>query len=109
MLFTILIILVVLWFLGYAPFGGIHIPNTAIFSINNHTITLLNILILLAVLWAISILPSPFRVIASILLLFWALSVVGILAIAGLSNILLIVIIVGFAFYAFQETVNHRN
>lgn len=109
MLFTILIILVVLWFLGYAPFGGVHVPNTVLFSINNHAITLLNVLIVLAVGWAISILPSPFREIASVLLLFWVLSVVGILAIAGLSNILLIVIIVGFAFYAFQETVHRRN
>lgn len=99
MLFAILIILIGLWFLGYVPIGGVHIPNTVLTSVNNHPITLWNVLILFAVLWAISILPSPFREIASVLLLFWVLSVGGILAIAGLSNILLIAIIVGFGFY----------
>lgn len=102
MLVAILLILVVLWFFGYMPLGGIHIPNTVLFSINNHPITLWNVLILLAVGWAISILPTPFREIASVLLLFWVLSVIGILAIAGLSNILIIAIIVGFAFYIFS-------
>src|SRR3989344_2278417 len=102
MLFTILIILIVLWFFGYAPLEGIHVPNIILFSINNHQITLWNVLILLAVGWAISILQRPFREIASVLLVFWVLSVVGILAIAGLSNILIIAIILGFAFYIFS-------
>src|SRR3989344_7259906 len=104
MLFTILIILIVLWFFGYAPLEGIHVPNTVLFSINNHQITLWNVLILLAVGWAISILPRPFREIASVLLLLWVLSVIGILAIAGLSNILIIAIIVGVGFYMLQGT-----
>jgi len=102
MLFTILIILIGLWFLNYAPINGVDIPNTVLFSINNHQITLWNVLILLAVGWAISILPRPFREIASVLLLLWVLSVIGILAIAGLSNILIIAIILGFAFYIFS-------
>lgn len=106
MLFVILVILVGLWFLGYAPISGVHIPNTVLFSINNHQITLWNVLIVFAVGWAISILPRPFREIASLLLLFWVLSVVGILAIAGLSNILLIAIILGFGIYALQGTLN---
>lgn len=110
MLFTILIILIVLWFLGYPPLQGINIPNIVLFSVNNHPITLWNVLILLAIGWAISVLPRPFREIASVLLLFWVLSVVGILAIAGLSNILVIAIIVGFAFYVFQGTpLRNRN
>ncbi len=102
MLFTILIILIVLWFFGYVPIGNVHVPNAVLFSINNHLITLWNVLILLAVGWAIGILPRPFREIASVLLLFWVLSVIGILAIAGLSNILLIAIILGFAYYIFS-------
>lgn len=102
MLFAILIVLIVLWFFGYMPIGGIRVPNVVLFSINNHQITLWNVLILFAVGWVISILPSPFREIASVLLLLWVLSVVGILAIAGLSNILIIAIILGFAFYIFS-------
>ena len=94
MLIAIVIILVILWFLGYAPISGISIPNLVLFSINNHPITLWNILILLVIGWAIGILPRPFQTVASILLLLWILSVLGILAIAGLSNIIVLIIIV---------------
>jgi len=92
------------------PLQGINIPNIVLFSVNNHPITLWNVLILLAIGWAISVLPRPFREIASVLLLFWVLSVVGIFAIAGLPNILVIAIIVGFAIYVFQGTsIRNRN
>ncbi len=95
MLVAIIIILVILWFLGYAPLSGIAIPNIVLFSINNHPVTLWEILILVVIGWAIGILPRPFQTIASILLVLWVLSVLGILAIAGLSNIIVLVIIVG--------------
>lgn len=95
MLKAILIILIILWFLGYAPLSGISIPNMALFSINNHLVTLWEILILAVISWAIGILPRPFQTIASVLLILWILSVLGILAIAGLSNIIVLVIIVG--------------
>lgn len=95
MLIAIVIILIILWFLGYVPITGISIPNTALFVINNHPVTLLEILILLVIVWAIGILPRPFQMVASVLLVLWVLSVLGILAIAGLSNIIVLVIIIG--------------
>ncbi len=95
MLIAIVIILIVLWLLGYAPVTGISIPNIVLFTINNHPVTLWEILILAVIAWAIGILPRPFQSVASILLLLWVLSVLGILAIAGLSNIIVLVIIVG--------------
>jgi hypothetical protein len=95
MIIAIVIILIILWFLGYAPISGISIPNFVLFTINNHPVTLWEILILLVVGWAIGILPRPLQAIASVLLLLWVLSVLGILAIAGLSNIIVLVIIVG--------------
>lgn len=95
MLIAIVFVLVILWFLGYMPLSGISIPNYALFAINGHTVTLWEILILLVIGWAISILPRPLQAIASILLLLWILSVLGIFAIAGLPNIIVIVIIVG--------------
>jgi hypothetical protein len=94
MVIAIVIILAILWFIGYIPISGISIPNLVLFTINNHPITLWNILILLVVGWAISILPRPFQAVASILLLLWILSVLGIFAIAGLSSIIVLVIIV---------------
>lgn len=95
MIIAIVIILIVLWFLGYAPISGISIPNVVLFNINNHAVTLWELLILGAVAWAISILPRPFQIAGSVLLLLWVLSVLGILAIGGLSNIIVLVIIVG--------------
>ncbi len=95
MIIAIIIILAILWILGYAPLAGISIPNITLFSINNHAITLWEILILMVIGWAIGILPRPFQAIASILLLLWILSVLGILAIAGLSNLIVLVIIIG--------------
>ncbi len=89
MLVAIVLILLVLWFLG------ISIPDVILFSINNHPITLWNILILGVICWAIGILPRPFQIIASILLVLWVLSVLGILAISGLSNIIVLAIIIG--------------
>ncbi len=95
MLTTIVIILVILWFLGYVSLPGIPIPNIILFSINNHSITLWEIFILAVIGWAIGILPRPLQTIASVLLLLWVLSVLGILAIAGLPSIIVLVIIVG--------------
>jgi hypothetical protein len=95
MLIAIVVILVVLWFLGYVPLSGLAIPNISLFTINSHIITLWELLILIAVIWAIGILPRPLQMIASVLLLVWILSVLGILAIAGLPNIIVLVIIVG--------------
>ncbi len=95
MLPAIVIILILLWLLGYAPITGIYIPNIVLFSLNNHLVTLWEILILAAVGWAIGLLPRPFQAIASVLLFLWVLSVLGILAIAGLSDIIILLIIVG--------------
>jgi len=95
MIIAIVIILIILWFLGYAPISGISIPNLVLVTINNHPVTLWEILILAMIGWAIGILPRPFQAIASVLLLLWVLSVLNILAIAGLSNIIVLVIIVG--------------
>jgi hypothetical protein len=95
MIIAIVIILAVLWFLGYFSISGLSIPNFVLFTINNHPVTLWEILILLVVGWAIGILPRPFQAIAGILLLLWILSVLGIFAIAGLSSIIVLVIIVG--------------
>lgn len=94
MLIAIVTILIILWFLGYTPLLGITIPNLVLFTINNHPITLWEILILAVIGWAIGLLPRTFQTIASVLLLLWVLSILGILAIGGLSNLIVLVIIV---------------
>lgn len=95
MILLIVIILIILWLLGYAPISGFNIPDITLFAINGYPITLWNILTLAVIGWAISILTSPFREIASVILILWILSVIGILAISGLPSILVITIIIG--------------
>lgn len=94
MLIAIVVILAILWLLGYAPISGISIPNISLFSINNHLVTLWEVLILAVIVWAIGILPRPFQAVAGVLLALWILSVLGIFGIAGLPSIIVLIIIV---------------
>lgn len=94
MLIPIIIILIILWFFGYAPITSVNIPDIVLFSVNNHPVALWDLLILMVIGWAISILPSQLRLIASVLLILWILSLLGIIAISGLSNMLVLVIII---------------
>jgi len=96
MLSLILVFLIILWLLGY-----LQIPLTAIalFTLGRRPITLNDLLVFLVIIWLIDLLPHPFQEIGFVLLLLWVLSAVGIIAIAGLPNIVLIAIIVGVIAY----------
>lgn len=96
MLALILIILILLWFLGYGPLEAFYVP---LFTIGGNTISLWDILIFGVILWLISLLPRPINVIAGVLLALWLLSLLGILSFAGLSNMLVIAVIVGLLLY----------
>ncbi len=95
MLAAVLVILIILWFLGYINIGGLNIPDITLFSINGQPITLISLLIFAVIVWAIGILPSPLRQIAFVILVIWLLSLFGILAFAGLQSILVLAVIVG--------------
>lgn len=103
MLLAIIIILIVLWFLGYNPFSWVTIPDITLFTFNNHPITLWNVLIFLVIGWAIGILPTPLRQIASVLLALWVLSVLGVIGVAGLPSLIVIAVIVGLIFSLFSS------
>jgi hypothetical protein len=91
----LILVLIVLWILGYVNISGL--PDVTLFMINGQPITLWNILILAVVGWAIGILPTPFREISGVLLVLWVLSVLGILSIAGvaLASMFILAIIIG--------------
>ena len=97
MLAVLFLVLIILWFLGYVRIEGFMIPDFALFSINAHTVTLWNLLILIFVSWALSIIPTPIRQIIAVLLILWILTVLGIIVIGGidLDNILVLTIIIG--------------
>jgi hypothetical protein len=68
-----------------------------------HNITLLNLLTFGVILWLISMLPRPFQIAAGIILILWVLSILGIIAINGLSNIIILLIILGVIAFFFKK------
>lgn len=99
MLAAIILVLIVLWFLGYIRLGNLNIPDLALFTLNGRVISLWDLLILLVIIWAIGVLPSPLRQIAMVALLLWILATLGILALSGLPSIIIIALILGFIFF----------
>jgi hypothetical protein len=96
MIIAIIVILIILWLLGYGPLQVLHVK---LFAFNSHVITLWDVLIFLVVIYLIDTLPRPFREIAAVLLVIWFLSTLGFIAIAGLSNLLIISLIIGLVLY----------
>jgi hypothetical protein len=93
---AILVILILFWLLGYGPFTVLHL---ILFQFNGLAITIWDALIFLILIWLVGSLPSPLRQIAVVFVLIWILSLLGVIAVAGLSSILLIAIIVGVLLY----------
>lgn len=98
MLEVILVILVILLLTGNIRITGFDLPHIVLLNINGQPITLVNVLIFFLILWALGILPSPFREIGAVLFVLWLLSLFGFIALAGLSNLIIIAIIVGIVF-----------
>jgi hypothetical protein len=94
MIEILLIILIILFLTGNFQISG-SIPHMVLFNINRQPITLWNLLIFLLILWIIGLLPTPLREISGVLLILWILSILGFIAFAGLSNLIIIAIIVG--------------
>jgi hypothetical protein len=95
MLLTVLILLLVLWFLGYLRIPNFVVPDIPLFVVNNHTVTLLEVIIFVVIVWAVGILPTPLRQIGIALVVLWVLATLAIIPMAGLSSLLVIAIIVG--------------
>src|SRR5688572_9280334 len=98
MLEIVLVILVILLLTGNIRISGFDLPHIVLVTINGQPITLVNVLIFFIILWALGLLPSPFREIAALLFVLWLLSIFGFIAIAGLSNLIIIAIVVGIVF-----------
>ena len=99
MLVILIALLGVLWFFGYIHLSIFTIPDITLFAINGQPITLWNLLIFLVIAAIIGALPNPFRAIAGVFLVLWVLSILGILAFAGMSSMLVVALIVGLVAY----------
>lgn len=95
MLPAILVLLIILWLLGYVNLPFIPFLNITLFNINGQAITFLNLIIFFLIASLLELLPPPLNIIAGIILVLWVLSILGIIAIGGLSQILVLAVIVG--------------
>lgn len=96
MLILILILLVILWFLGF-----ISIPplSTVLFFLLGHPITLFDVLAFLFLIVLLGILPGFFRFIAAVLLLLLILSFLGLVVITNFSSVVVLVAIFAVIYY----------
>lgn len=101
MIGAILFVLIALWFLGFINLPILPIADISLFTILGITISLYDVLVFLVIVWLIGILPRPFRIIASVLLVVWLLSFFGLITLAGISlpNIVVLVIIFSIIYY----------
>lgn len=102
MILALFIALLILWLLGYIALPALVIPTISLFSINGHIVTLFDLLIFLVLLIITSALPSPFREVLFVVIVVWVLALLGIIAIVGLPNIILIAVIAGLIVYLLQ-------
>jgi hypothetical protein len=103
MLGTIIVILALLWGLGFLNIPSLPFQNMVLFRLFGHSITLWELLMFVVILWAMESLPSPLRQIAFVLILLWVLSILGIIAITGLSNLIIGALIIGIVLAIFQN------
>lgn len=106
MIFVVIALLIVLWILGFLPFGFF---DMVLLRINGEVITILDLLIFGVILWAVGILPTPFRQIAIVLVILWVVATLGFIAIANFSNIVIIAFIAGLIIYAIQSLSGRRT
>lgn len=93
----VIVALILLWVLGVVQVPGIAIRNFTLFRLGGHTVTLLEVLILLVLLWAVETLPSPLRELTVLAVILWLLSTLGIIVVSGLPNIIVLAVILGLA------------
>lgn len=96
----VLAIIFVLWLLGFIQ---IDLLSYHLFTFNGHDIVFKDVLFFLLILWLIGLLQRPFREIVSVLFVLWVLSTFGIIAIAGLSNIIILAVVIGVVAYLIRR------
>lgn len=95
----VLAIIFVLWLLGFVQ---IDFLSNILMSLNGRDISIKDVLLFLLILWLIGMLQTPFREIVAVLFVLWILSTLGIIAIAGISNLLVLAVVLGAVVFIFK-------
>lgn len=88
-------IIIVLWLLGIISIPWLTIPNFPSLNILGFELTIEKLLIIVILVWIASSVGGPIRQIVWVLVILWILTALGIIAIGGLSNLLVIGIVIG--------------
>lgn len=88
----VLAVIFVLWLLGFIQ---IDFLANVLTNINGRDISVKEVLLFFLIIWLIGLLQRPFREIVSVLFVLWILSTLGIIAIAGIGNLLVLAVVVG--------------
>jgi len=90
-----IVLLVFLWLTGIVTIPSFSILHFALFYINAHPVTIWDILLLTVIIWMAGVVPVPFKGLAIILLILWLLAIMGVIAISGFSNLILVLLLLG--------------
>lgn len=96
----ILAIIFVLWLLGFVQLDFLSLE---LFAVNGRSIDLQDLLLFLLIIWLIGLLQRPFREIVAVLFVLWILSLFGIIAIAGITDIIIFAVVVGAVVYLIKR------
>lgn len=96
MVINIIIILLILWLLGLLRIPWLPFTDITVFRLGKWNVSLIEIALIVILIWGVEKLPSPFRQILYVLIVLWLLVKLGILAVSGASNLILLAIIFGF-------------
>ncbi|OGG03558.1 hypothetical protein A2W14_03170 [Candidatus Gottesmanbacteria bacterium RBG_16_37_8] len=95
MLSFLIILLIILYLTGFISIPSLSFLHRTLFYLNGRAVSVWDILILSVILYLLGFLQGPLRGIATILLILWILSVLGIIAISGFANLILALLLVG--------------
>lgn len=97
MLIAVILVLMILWALGFLQIVNVDFLRVAIANVGGRAVTILDALIGLSIVMVAVALRGPLGIVVGVLLVLWALSVVGIVVVEGipLNALLVLVLIVG--------------
>jgi hypothetical protein len=103
MVIPILIILLVLWIIGIIKIPWLTLHNSVLFTVLGHRVTIWELLLMIVLIWGVEQLPTPLREIAVVIVLLWVLSLFGLVVINGLTNLVILAVIIGLVLTFFQK------
>lgn len=96
-------IVVVLWLLGIVNVPWLMRPHFPTLQIMGYPVTIETIIVIIALVWIASSLGGVIGKIVWVLVLLWLLSVLGVITVGGLSNLLVIGVVVGIVLSLVQK------